>query len=740
MLDKKARQSILFKGLCLLLSFGIVLSGCKTGTATGPTAVMVTPPSGTLPAPVETKVPAPDAKTAVEEYLGYWKANDFTSMYAMLNGVSKDAFSADQFDKLYQDTIYNLTLKDLDFSVLSALTYPASAQVAYRVNFHTNLMGDFSRDMQMNLSLENGSWKVAWEEGLILPELKGGNHLQLDVKFPSRGNIYDRNGQIIAANMDAVALGVVPGQVDPTQEDTLIYYLNSLTGIPRTIVRSLIEESNADWYVSIGEASGAAVQHVYDALTQLNGLVISDYSGRYYDQQGIAPQVIGYVLGIPSESVDAYKRMGYTGDEKVGSAGLEKWGESYLAGSPSASVYIVASDGKIVSRILQADAKPSQDIYTTLDKDLQIAAQNAMIGLTGAIVVMERDTGKILAMASTPSIDPNLFDPNNKNSAELTNLLNDGGQRLLNRATQGLYPLGSVFKVPVMAAALESGLYTSTTTYNCQHEFTELPGQTFYDWTYEKGFDPSGVLTLPEGLMRSCDTYFYHIALDLYRQKGANFVVNMAEAFGLGKATGIDQVAEDAGSVPIPQNDGDAVQQGIGQGALLVTPLQVVDFMAAVGNGGLLYRPQIIDKITTPNGEPTYEFQPELRNTLPVSPQNLETIQGALRQVVANYRGTAYRRFLGIGLPISGKTGTASTSDPNASHAWFTGYTSTGGETKKDIAIAVLVEFGGEGSDVAAPIFRRIIESYYGKTPILYPWESSFYVTKTPTPEETPTP
>jgi penicillin-binding protein 2 len=608
------------------------------------------------------------------------------------------------------------------------------------VNFHTYLLGDFSRDMQMSLSLENGSWKVAWEEGLILPELKGGNHLQLDVKFPSRGNIYDRNGQIIAANMDAVALGVVPEQVDPKQEDTLIYYLNSLTGIPRTIIQTMIDNSTANWYISIGEASGAAVQEVYDQLTSFSGLVISDYSGRYYDQQGVAPQVVGYVLGIDSANVDAYKRMGYTGDEKVGGSGLEKWGESYLAGTPSASVYIVAPDGKIVSRILQSDAKPSQDIYTTLDKDLQIAAQNAMIGLTGAVVVMERNTGKILAMVSNPSIDPNLFDPNNKNSAELGDLLNDDKQRLLNRATQGLYPLGSVFKVPVMAAALESGLYTSTTQYNCQYDFTELQGQVFHDWTYEKGVDPSGMLTLPEGLMRSCDTYFYHIALDLFRQKGANFVVNMAQAFGLGKATGIDQVAEDTGDVPIPKNDGDAVQQGIGQGALLVTPLQVVDFMAAVGNGGTLYRPQIIDKITTPNGETTYQFQPEVRNILPVSAQNLATIQGALRQVVANYRGTAYNRFLGIGLNISGKTGTASTSDPNASHAWFTGYTSTGSESKPDIAMAVIVEFGGEGSDVAAPIFRRIVSSYYGISPILYPWESSFFVTKTPTPEGTPNP
>jgi penicillin-binding protein 2 len=735
MLDKKIRLRFPFLGTCILLSLSIGLSSCRKTNG-----VTIISPAGTLPDVVPGITPAPDAKAAVEEYLGFWKANDFSSMYSMLNGVSQDAMNAEDFNQLCQDTTYNLTLKDMDFSVLSAITYPASAQVAYRVNFHSNLFGDFNRDMQMNLSIENGDWKVAWEAGLILPELKGGNHLQLDVKFPSRGNIYDRNGQIIAANMDAVALGVIPKQVDPKQEDALVFYLNSLTGIPRTILRTKIEDEFAEWYVSIGEASAAAVQDVIDALTGLNGLVISDYTSRYYDQQGVAPQVIGYVLGIAPEELDTYRRMGYTGDEKVGKAGLEKWGEKYLAGSPSASVYIVAPDGKIVSRILQADAKPAQDIYTTLDKDLQVAAQNAMFGLTGAIVAMEKDTGKILAMVSTPSIDPNLFDPNNRNSAQLGDLLNDGEQRLLNRATQGLYPPGSVFKVAVMAAALESGLYTSTTQYSCQCQFKELEGVVVDDWTCPKGFDPSGNLTLLEGLMRSCNPYFCHIGLDLFRQKGANFIYNVAQGFGLGQATGIEQVAEDAGNLPIPVNDGDAVQQGIGQGALLVTPLQVADFIGAVGNDGTLYRPQIIEKITTHNGDTTFEFQLEIRNTLPISEENLKNVQTAMRMVVANPRGTAYKRFLGIGLPIYGKTGTASTSDPTRSHAWFAGYTSTGGQVKKDIAMAVVVEFGGEGSDVAAPIFRRVIESYYGFNPILYPWETSFYVTKTPTPEGTTQP
>jgi penicillin-binding protein 2 len=239
--------------------------------------------------------------------------------------------------------------------------------------------------------------------------------------------------------------------------------------------------------------------------------------------------------------------------------------------------------------------------------------------------------------------------------------------------------------------------------------------------------------------MRSCNPWFWHIGLTLYQTGRTTAISDMARAFGLGALTGIE-IPESTGNITDPAEPIQAVNSAIGQDPVLVTPLQVARFIAAIGNGGTLYRPQIIEKTVDSNGNAEQVFKPEAQGTLPISQENLATIQGAMSDVVSNPRGTAYYRLGGVRYPIYGKTGTAETST-GTPHAWFAGYTDLNNPDVPDIAVAVILEYQGEGSEWAAPVFKRVVDSYiYGRPQSIYPWESSFGVWRTPDPTETPAP
>ena len=718
------------KGFLIFVAVSLLLSSCTKK------------PSGELPTPQMQVSAAPDVDSAAVSFLDLWEIGEFDQMYELTSSDSKQRMITEDFTAFYQETAYNATLQSIETQLLSSMKNPNSATIKYKVIFNTALFGSFEREIDMNLTLEDDVWKVDWNPGLVMPELAGGNRLQLETIYSERGDIYARDAQPIVDQTTAYAIAIIPNQIEDGKEGILLNYLADLTGrTPESIQASYEDIRRTNWYVPVGEVSADEINENWDVITGLGGLQLAEFQSRYYYNGGIASQAIGYLLSITPEQMEEYQAKGYLGDEQIGQAGLEKYAEESLAGKPAASLYVVDPEGQILSYLNQADAILPQEIVTTFDKNLQIEAQKALLGFKGAVVVMEVETGRILAMASSPNFNPNLFTSENRNSAEmLDEMLNDGQQRLLNRVTQGLYPLGSVFKIIGMAAALESDLYTSETTYYCGSYFEELPGESFKDWTVDKDLPPSGTLTITQGLTRSCNPWFYHIGLDLFRQKGATYISEIARGFGLGSATGIDQVTEDTGQIIDPATDGDAVQQGIGQGDMLVTPLQVVRFTGALANGGTLYRPQIIERIISVNGVDVYTFSPQVDGTLPVSQETLDAISVGMRGVVRSSIGTAVDELGDLSISTYGKTGTAE-NPLGDSHAWFTGYTSTGREDKPDIAVTVIIENGGEGSEVGAPVFRRVIETYYFGEPLkLYPWESDFNLTRTPTPEFTETP
>ena len=726
-----------------------LVAGCSQagGAPTSTAQVSVTPGQPGL-----RTTSVPDARAAARTFLDAWKADDYNTMYNMLTAVSKDAVNLEDFEKHYRGVATEMALSGLDYEILSSLVMnPDSGQVGYRVNFHSSLVGDIVRETAMNLSLESGEWRVQWDDSLVMPELKGGNYMGMERFIPARANIYDREGRALVAQTDATAIGLVPGQIDPEQEDTLFTWLERLTGLKADDIRARYESfpEGVDWYLPLGEIPSSEVEKNIDFLSGISGLQLNSYKARYYFDGGIAPHVLGYVTTIQAGEEEEYLRKGYRRDERVGQSGLEEWGESYLSGQRGGALYVFDSQGQILTRLAEKEALPSQAIYTTLERDLQEGVQQALSGFKGAAVVIERDTGRVLAMASSPGFDPNAFEPLNRNSSDiLSEIFSDPSTPTFNRAAQGQYPLGSVFKIITTAAALESGVYTPESTYQCGYFFEELDGITLNDWTYDHFLEdgetiPSGLLDLPGGLIRSCNPFFWHIGLDLYNQGMTTTISNMAKGFGLGEVTGINGINEEAGQIPVPSSQVDATNLAIGQGESLVTPLQVANFIAAIGNGGTLFRPQLIERITPPDGSPSFEFKPEVLGKLPISPENLAVIQDAMGRVISERRGTAWHRFTGLDTLVHGKTGTAQ-SGSGEPHAWFAGYTAEERQDKPDIAIAVVAENAGEGSDYAAPIFRRIVELYYnGRPGKLYPWESGFYVTRTPTPEggeETPTP
>jgi penicillin-binding protein 2 len=717
---------------------GILLSAC---TSLGPPPTVTPLPFRPPPTP---STPAPEGTATT--FLEDWQKSDYAGMYSFLSPLSRDAISLADFQARYESVAKAATLVKVEAHVLSARKNGATAQVAYSVTFHTAVVGDILKQTEMQLIYTNDRWAISWTEGMILPELTGGNTLVLDYTRPARANIYDRNGLGLAAQGQgkAVVVGVQSGKI--TDEAAVLTALSRLLGLSPETIKQKYASVPPDWYVPIGQVSAEAVQADYATLSTLSGVSFTASNTRDYLFGGVAPQVVGYLSAIPPEALADYQTKGYSGDERVGRAGLEAWGEQYLAGKRGGKLNVITPSGQPVTTLAESQPQPSQAIYTTLDRSLQMAAQQALGNFKGSIIVLNPQTGEVLAMVSNPTFDPNLFEPTHRDNALLSATLNDPGKPLLNRATQGLYPPGSVFKVAMMAAGLLSGLYTRDTPYTCTGKWDLLgPGAIKYDWTVSFGVKPHGTINLVQALAFSCDNYFYTVAYNLY-QYNPDYMSQVAREFGLGDYTQIGQAAEAQGLIPDPEwklktygekwTPGDSVNMGIGQGYVLVTPLQIAQMMAAVRNGGTLYRPQLVHHIAPPGGAPTYQFEPIVNGKLPTTPEQLALIQEGLRDVTSIPGGTARYRFLNLEIPVAGKTGTAE--DPGSGgppHAWFAGYTEANRPDKPDIVIVVNVENKGEGSEFAAPIFRRIVETYFlGRPLTLYDWESEFGTPATPTP------
>ncbi len=709
------RRLLRFSGLfSALTGLALVVAGCDL------------PPVRPTPSPAPTPTPSlPPADEVAFAFLQAWQRDDYPAMYSLLSPTAQETYSETLFADLYRQVVAEATIWRVEPRILAAYQPDLHAEVAFAVTFHTALVGDFQVQNQMPLTFAEGEWGVDWSPALIIPQLSAETLIRLTPRSPSRGNIYDRNGLGLAVEGERVEVGVVPGQIQ--DEAALLALLSPILGRSAADLQARYAQARPDWYVPLGQLSVEAGQRYYEALSTTPGVVLREAWTRSYRPEIIAPHVVGFVGPIPREEVEQWRAQGYSGDEMVGQAGLERWGEPYLAGGRGGRLEILTHKGQQVAVLADKPARESSSLYTTFDREFQKKVQEILGQQPGGIVVVEAQTGRVLALATYPLFDPNPFATGISDS-RWQNLQADPRRPLVNRATQGTYPPGSVFKIVTMAAGMEAGGLKANSNFLCQGTWTGLGAEWAKTCWLKSGH---GNIPLSKALTVSCDITFYQVGLML-NGIDQGLLPDYARRFGLGALTGIE-IEENAGLVPDPAwkvqargeewSPGDSVNLAIGQAELQVTPLQIAMMLAAVGNGGTLYRPQVVEKIAADPARPEWTFQPVAVARLPVSAENLAVIQDSLHRVTSAPEGTAYQAFEGLNLAVAGKTGTAESGQPKP-HAWFAGYAPA---ENPEIAIAVIVENSGEGSTYAAPLFRRVVEAYFHLQPA-----------PTPTPTATP--
>ncbi|MGH7367515.1 MAG: penicillin-binding protein 2, partial [Candidatus Rokuibacteriota bacterium] len=451
------------------------------------------------------------------------------------------------------------------------------------------------------------------------------------------------------------------------------------------------------------------VTKVEERKLELPGVIVEVEPQRTYPTSTFAAHLLGYVREVSDEQM---KQGRYRRGDMIGQSGLERLLDEYLRGQDGGERIEVDALGRPVQVMQREEPDPGAQVVTTIDRRIQEAAERAMAGKAGAVVVMDPRNGDVVALTSSPAFRLDMLTGNLERD-EWLQLVRDPMTPLLNRALQGQYPPASIFKIIVAAAGLQEGSLTPMDRIYCNGEFN-LGNWTFRDW--KPG--GHGHVDLHAALQQSCDIFFYQAGLKV----GGDVMARYAQAFGLGAPTGIDLAGEQSGLVPLSPAQrqrrkrrwlpGDTVNMSIGQGRLLVTPLQIARMMAAVANGGILWKPRLVQRVERADGSLAYASSSQMTDRVDLSPVVWAFLRHALSSVVKDGTGVLAQV---PGVDIAGKTGTAQTvsrsdSSKGQDHAWFASFAPA---DDPQYVVVVLVERGGKGGQVAAPIAREIYEAIF---------------------------
>ncbi|MEU3173001.1 penicillin-binding protein 2 [Streptomyces sp. NPDC007000] len=630
-------------------------------------------------------------------------------------------------------------------------------------------------------------WYLQIREGAEYAKEASGNHVQQVVQPAVRGSILDARGVALADNETRLVVSASRTELMKMRDDgeAVLTKLAGVLGMPAEDVMEKVRLCDAEtpqpcWNGSpyqpipiTDEATVKQALQIRERAEDFPGISAEPQAVRRYAAPGQAntAQVLGYLSPVTDEELQKAQDTDspYLRSDQVGRSGLERQYDKELRGKAGVTRYEVDNLGRVIGEAQADPAEPGANLVTSIDARVQRVAEyelnEAMKAArkemdrntnrlyeadSGAIVVMEAKTGRVVAMASNPSYDPNAWvgGISGKDYASLTG--KDSNYPLLNRAIQGVSAPGSIFKVIPTAAAVNAG-YSFDGPYECSSSYS-IGGQVFKNFESQN----HGAISLGRALEVSCDTVFYRLAHEEWKRDGGNkpkknaqdWFYKTSHQFGLGELTGIDLPNEVTGRVPDRQwkldywkankdawcksgkkggsyveqiayenclegnrlRAGDSVNYSIGQGDTLVTPIQMASVYAALSNGGTLHQPTVGKAVISPDGKKVTEIEPEAQGKLPVTKKTLAEIDGALEGVAT--RGTAAWRFGGWPqdeIPMHAKTGTAEVYGKQTT-SWFATYT-------EDYSIVMTISQGGTGSGASGPAVRNVYNALYGVSP-----------------------
>lgn len=567
-------------------------------------------------------------------------------------------------------------------------------------------------------------------QGAENQKLAEGNRIRPRLIEAQRGLITDKDGVWLARNQPSFALAIYPSDLPKNADlrDGVFEKVAEVSGLSFDEIKATATKnglSSLDKVVLKENIPHDEALLLEERIKGLSGVFMDKRSIRDYKALPGLSHLLGYT-GIVSPQ-DLENTTGYYLSDRVGKTGLESQYESDLKGTHGIEQIEVDSRGNIQKVLADTESKESvsgNDLVLNIDSGLQqksaealragIEAAQSFTGqkATGGVVgVMDVNTGAILALVSLPDYDNNLFAT--KVSPEAyQSLANDPGFPMFNRAVQGAYPPGSISKIILASAGLQEGNININTAFDTPAEI-KIGDYTFPDWK------DHGMTNIVRAIAESNNVFFYSLGggYDKIKGIGINNLKKYWQLFGLGEKTSIDLPGEASGLLPDPawkekvRNEpwyiGDTYHVSIGQGDLLVTPIQMLRATAVIANGGKLLEPQLAKEIVDPSGKVLEEFAPKIERENFIDPANLKIVAQGMRMAVTD--GSA-RNMADLPVPIAGKTGTAQFFDNQKTHAWFTSYAPY---DNPQIAVTVLVEGGGGGHEIAAPVAKEILNYYF---------------------------